>query len=57
MPVHQPGQGDEVATGQRQQRNVWGQFLEYQANASDQEHAKVFHHLPRHLTVAWAIYA
>jgi hypothetical protein len=45
MPVDQPGQGDEVAAGQRQERYVRRDFPEHLAGALDQRHEKSFHHL------------
>jgi hypothetical protein len=57
MPVKQPGQRNEVAAGQRQERYVWREFLQRQAAASYQKHEKAFHHFPRNLTIAWAVNA
>jgi hypothetical protein len=57
MPVNQPGQSDEVAPGQRQERCVGCEFLQHQAGALNQDHEKAFHHFPRHLTIAWAVNA
>jgi hypothetical protein len=44
MVVNQPGQGDEVAAGQRQERYVRRDFLQQQAGALDQVQEKAFHH-------------
>jgi hypothetical protein len=55
--MHQPGERDEVAAGQRQERYVGREFLQHQAGAPDQEHEKTFHIFPRHLTIAWAVNA
>jgi hypothetical protein len=57
MPMHQSGQGDEVAAGQRQERHMRREFLQRQAGALYQESKKTFHHFPRNLTIARAINA
>jgi hypothetical protein len=57
MPMHQSRQGDEVAAGQRQEREVWRDFLQHQAGVLDQDKEKTFHYFPRNLTIARAINA
>jgi hypothetical protein len=57
MPMHQPGQGNEVAAGQRQERHLWREFLQRQAGPLYQESEKTFHYFPRNLTIARAINA
>jgi hypothetical protein len=57
MPMHQSGQGDEVAAGQRQERHVGREFLQRQAGVPYQENEKAFHYFPRNLTIARAINA
>jgi hypothetical protein len=57
MPMHQSRQGDEVAAGQRQEREVWRDFLQHQAGVLYQDKEKTFHYFPRNLTIARAINA